>query len=98
VPTWRFDSGRHQGALVQWLGNGLGLSIVIRQRSPHDFEMMTAAECRAKAQEAIKRADAITDIVIAARFQETARDWAALAVMVDAMEVLLQNLAAKTLD
>jgi hypothetical protein len=60
--------------------------------------MLSAAECRARAQEAIKKADTMADIVMAARSQEIARDWTAIAVMVDALEVLLQNLVAKTLD
>jgi hypothetical protein len=54
--------------------------------------MMTATECRAKAKDAIKRAGAATSPLRAEQWQQNAKEWIALAVILEGQEILIKNL------
>jgi hypothetical protein len=54
--------------------------------------MMSASECRAEALEAVQRSAAVAKPLMAERWQNIAREWTALASILDGAESLMQSL------
>jgi hypothetical protein len=60
--------------------------------------MMSTAVCRAKALEAIQKASASTDPQLAKQWRETAKEWSALALVIEKQESLRRHLEDKPPD
>jgi hypothetical protein len=60
--------------------------------------MMSTGDCRAKALEAIQNASASSDPELAAQWRRTAKEWSALALVIEKQEALRRHLEDKPPD